>query len=86
MIQTTGNRVADQGRPLLLEQLDQALLLPDKPVNRARLAIEEIGDGGLLGAGREREHGRPQLLGIQMRLSRTCAGHDQLMLTYVLGE
>ena len=53
-VEAAGDGAVDDGLLLLLQQLDQLLLgadvAPDAPVR----VVEEAGDGGLLGEGRER--------------------------------
>ena len=47
-VKTLGDRVADEGDALLLQQLDQSLLLGHQGVDPLGLAVEEVGDGMLV--------------------------------------
>ena len=46
-VEPLGDRSGDQGRPLLLQQLDQPLLLLDQAVNPRGFSVEEVGDAAL---------------------------------------
>ena len=50
-----GDGVGDDGLAFFFQQFDQPPLLRHQPVNLRRLAVEERGDGGLLGERRKRQ-------------------------------
>ena len=75
-IQPLGDRVADQGRAFLLEQLDEPLLLGDEGVDLGGFAIENGGDFVLLLDWRNRNRDGMQVVSIDTgngRLGRDCS-------------